>query len=108
MNKLFYVIAVALILAVFPLPIGYYTLLRILVSIGAVIFLVKEFKGEFELWIIVFGIMLIVFNPLIPIYLYSKALWIPIDLAAAGIFAYWGYKADSAEKEDDFYSKKKK
>ena len=94
MRKLFYVVAVALILAAFPLPVGYYTLLRILVSTGSVIFLFKEFKGEFERWIIVFGIMLILFNPLIPIYLYSKALWIPIDLAAAGIFAFNGYKYD--------------
>ena len=78
--------AIALLLGIFKFPIEYYTFLRIVVSIGATIILFGEFKKELNIWLVLFGILVILFNPILPIYLYKKSLWVPIDIAAALLF----------------------
>lgn len=75
-----------LFLSLANLPISYYTLLRIVVTIGAVTVVVSEFKNRINFWIITFGLIAILFNPLIPIYLNNKSAWIPIDIICAVIF----------------------
>lgn len=78
--------SIALVLAVANLPIGYYTFLRILVTIGAIAVVVTEFDKGVNVWVVVFGIVAILFNPLIPVYLYDKSVWMVIDLITAAIF----------------------
>lgn len=78
--------AVLLLLAIAPLPIGYYTFLRIATTIAAVVLIVDSYKGQVNIWSIVFGIIAILFNPIIPIYLYQKDKWMPIDIGAAALF----------------------
>ncbi|MDA0740583.1 MAG: hypothetical protein O2862_01570 [Bacteroidetes bacterium] len=75
-----------LLLALVDLPIGYYTLLRIVVTIGAVAIVVTEFENGINFWVIAFGLITILFNPLIPIYLGDKSAWMPIDLITAILF----------------------
>ncbi|MFT6148774.1 MAG: hypothetical protein ACJAUH_001460 [Saprospiraceae bacterium] len=77
-----------LLLALAGLPIGYYTLLRIVVTIGAAAVIITEFEHGINLWIIAFGFIAILFNPFIPIYLNDKAAWMPIDIVSAIIFGY--------------------
>ncbi|HLP65497.1 DUF6804 family protein [Flavobacterium sp.] len=84
--------ATALLLALFPLPIEYYTFLRIFTSIGAVVVLVNEMKRDVTLTGILFIVVLIVFNPIIPIYLYKKYLWMPLDILTAALFLIQGFK----------------
>jgi hypothetical protein len=36
--------------------------------------------------VVLFGLMAILFNPIIPIYLYDRDIWIPIDIVGAIIF----------------------
>jgi hypothetical protein len=62
-----------LLLALADLPIGYYTLLRIVVTIGAVAVVVSEFENEINFWVIAFGLIGILFNPLFPVYLGDKS-----------------------------------
>ena len=76
-----------LLLALVDLPIGYYTLLRIAVTIGAVAVVVAEFENGINFWVIAFGLIAIIFNPLIPIYFGDKGTWMPIDLITAVLFA---------------------
>ena len=76
-----------LLLALVDLPIGYYTLLRIAVTIGAVAVVVAEFENGINFWVIAFGLIAIIFNPLIPIYFGDKSTWMPIDLITAVLFA---------------------
>ena len=73
-------------IALAPLPIGFYTLLRIVVTIGAVAAIISEVDKGINSWIVVFGLIAILFNPLIPIYLGNKDAWMPIDLIAAVLF----------------------
>jgi hypothetical protein len=75
-----------LFLALFNLPIGYYTFLRIAVTIGAVAIVFKVFQKRFNIWVILFGIIAILFNPLIPVYLNNKSAWMPIDIVVAILF----------------------
>ena len=67
-----------LFLAVLPLGSGYYDILRLVVSIAA---LVNISRGSF-----IFIPILILFNPLIPVYLYDKAVWAIIDIVSGLVF----------------------
>lgn len=86
MRPLLLICAGLLLLALVDLPIGYYTLLRIAVTIGAVTIVVTEFENGINFWVIAFGLIAILFNPLIPVYLGDKSAWMPIDLITAILF----------------------
>lgn len=88
MRALLLICSGLLVLALADLPIGYYTFLRIVVTIGALSVIVNEYDGELSPWIITFGLIAILFNPLIPIYLHDKEVWAAIDLIVAGIFSF--------------------
>jgi len=79
--KIFVIICVGLLFASLTiLPVGYYTFLRIIVTISAFLIIYNEFKNGINFWIISFGIIFIIFNPIITIYLHDKNIWTPIDL----------------------------
>lgn len=86
MKAFLLICSLLLLLALVDLPIGYYTLLRIVVTIGAVIVVITEFSNGFNFWVISFGLIAILFNPLIPVYLNDKEAWMPIDIIAAILF----------------------
>ena len=96
MKHLLLTTSALLLLALTDMPIGYYTLLRIVVSIAAGSLVVAELEANRMPWVIVFGLIGIIFNPLIPIYLQSKDNWIIIDLLAAVLFI---FKALTSDKE---------
>lgn len=76
--------ALLLFIAVLKLPIEYYTFLRIVVFIGALLVIISLSKKT--IWVIIFGIIAILFNPIIPIYLYFKSYWVPIDIVVGILF----------------------
>lgn len=86
MKTLLLICAALLFVGIANLPIGYYTFLRIIVSISAVYVVASEYQNEITSWIIAFGIIAIIFNPIIPIYLHDKSLWKIIDFAAGILF----------------------
>lgn len=92
MKGMLYLITALLLLALAALPIGYYTFLRILVTIAALIVLAKEVKVGITIWVLLFGIIAIIFNPIIPVYLYKKSLWMPIDILSALAFISYSFK----------------
>lgn len=94
MKGMLFIVAIALLLALAPLPIGYYTFLRIAVTVTAAIIITKELKAGMTIWFILFGITAIVFNPIFPIYLYQKSLWMPIDIVAAILFFSYSFKKE--------------
>lgn len=78
--------ALCCFIAILPLPLFYYTFLRIIIFIGAGI-VVYYFGRQREFhWVIVFGAILILFNPIFPIHLYLKSSWIPIDIVTGVLF----------------------
>lgn len=92
-----------LLLAILPFPISYYYLLRAGVCIGAIIILLKNIKQTH--WIILFGIVALLFNPIFPIYLYKKSIWIPLDIIIAILFLIELLSNKSKEKEKEISKK---
>lgn len=86
MRALLLICAGLLLFALFNLPIGYYTFLRIVVTIGAIAVVIKEFDNGLGFWVIAFGLIAILFNPIIPVYLHDKEVWMPIDIISALLF----------------------
>ncbi|PZU86524.1 MAG: hypothetical protein DI529_08455 [Chryseobacterium sp.] len=78
--------AICCFIGIFKLPIEYYTFLRILISVGALIILYNTLSSKQLYFSIIFLIILILFNPVFPIYLYRKNLWIPIDIITGILF----------------------
>ena len=56
--------------------------MRIGVTIASILLIRKEIEKGINTWVILFGIITITFNPILPIYLGSKSSWIPIDIIA--------------------------
>lgn len=83
--------AVALLIALAPLPYGYYTLLRIIIC-GAAAFIaysIYQRQQAVSLWVLAMSGLAILFNPLIPIHL-SREIWVPIDAISAVVFlSHW-------------------
>ena len=78
------VCAITLFIAILNFPTGYYMLLRIIVFIGALFFIIKNYKSFFVL--MTFCLVSVLFNPIYPIYLYIKSYWIPIDIITGILF----------------------
>lgn len=83
---LFIFCSICCFLAFYRWSIEYYTFLRILVSIGAAFAIHRAFVRKRYVLAIVFALILIVFNPVFPLYLYNKSLWYTIDLIVGILF----------------------
>ena len=76
MNKL---LACFIFLAMLPFPYGYYEILRIVVCLGVVFIVIKEWNSLDTTTKPILAVIAILFNPFSPIYL-SKMVWVVIDL----------------------------
>ncbi len=76
---------VMLLLAIADLPYGYYTLLRVIITASAVFLVWIAYNLKKTFWVVLIGIVAILFNPLIPIHL-DKETWVVIDLIVAVLF----------------------
>lgn len=83
------VAAVMLMVAVGYQPSGYYDWLRWVVFVSAIATaVISDRGGRSPVVTLVFIVIALVWNPLIPVYL-SRGVWLPLDLLAAGFMA-WG------------------
>jgi hypothetical protein len=98
MKILLLISSVLLFLGIADLPIGYYTFLRIIVTIGSLVVVVTEMQNGINFWVIAFAILAILFNPIIPIYLNSKSAWMPIDIISGILFLIKSFTSIKAEK----------
>jgi hypothetical protein len=78
--------AIVLVVAVFPLPYGYYIFTRIATCLACGILAWTCFAGQpsAPTWGIVLLGIAILFNPLIPVYL-KRQTWFWIDLGSAAV-----------------------
>ena len=100
MKYLLLIVAGLLFLALVDFPIGYYTFLRIVVTIGAIGAIISEIENGINFWVINFGIIAILFNPIIPIYLNDKSAWMPIDIIAAVLFLVKSFTLNKPKKDE--------
>ncbi len=86
-NKIFFiVVAVMLFLGIADLPYGYYTILRWVVFIASGVILLCDASEKRVVSSVIFSLIMVMFNPIVPIYL-EKETWQVIDALAGGIFA---------------------
>ncbi len=78
--------ALCCFIAILPLPLLYYTFLRIIVFTAAAIIIYYFTRQKEFHWVAVFGSILILFNPVFPVHFYSKSIWILIDIATGILF----------------------
>jgi hypothetical protein len=80
-------ISVIMLLLAIPTfwPYGYYILLRWMITISAVFLLSLAYESKKTFWLFSMGIIAILFNPIIPVYL-NKETWVMIDLIVAILF----------------------
>ena len=76
---------VLIILAIPNLPYGYYILLRWAVTAIAIILIFQLLELNNTSWILIFGTIAFIFNPIIPVHL-DKGTWVIIDLISALVF----------------------
>lgn len=93
--------ALCCFIGIFRLPIEYYTFLRILISIGALLVLYHTLSFKQHYFSIIFLIILILFNPIFPIYLYRKSIWIPIDTITGVLFLLINFIERKEQKKDE-------
>ncbi|PTT42908.1 hypothetical protein DBR28_01620 [Chryseobacterium sp. HMWF028] len=93
--------ALCCFIGIFRLPIEYYTFLRILISIGALLVLYNTLSFKQHYFSIIFLIILILFNPVFPIYLYRKSIWIPIDTITGVLFLLINFIERKEQKKEE-------
>ncbi|MBM7418276.1 MULTISPECIES: DUF6804 family protein [Chryseobacterium] len=93
--------AICCFVGIFRIPIEYYTFLRILVSVGALIVLYNTLSFKQYYFSIIFLIILILFNPIFPIYLYRKNVWIPIDTVTGILFLLINFVENLEQKKEE-------
>lgn len=67
------------------LPYGFYTLLRLVICVASIYLAYTFYKSKLTGWMLVFGSIAFIFNPLFPIYL-SKSSWAIIDFIGVILF----------------------
>lgn len=83
---LFILPAAMSLIALASLPYGYYTLLRIVVFVsGGIIAYMAAQRPATLPWAFAFGLVALLFNPIIPVHL-SREIWQPIDVAVAALY----------------------
>lgn len=84
MQKLVWLLPAALlVLALAPLPYGFYTMLRLVVCAASAYLAWRELeKFDLSLWVWGLGGIAVLFNPLIPIHL-NRDVWAFIDVGVA-------------------------
>jgi len=101
MKPFFILCAISCFIAVFRLPIEYYTFLRIFISIGALIVIYNALRFKHYYVSILFLGILTLFNPIFPIYLYKKSIWIPLDVITGVLFLLLDFIEKTKQKKEE-------
>ncbi len=75
-------------IAIFPMPYGYYNLLRIVVCGCSTFFAFRLFEKKEIIFVWIFGFLAILYNPIIPVYLYEKEIWTIVNIFTAILFVF--------------------
>ena len=97
----FVTVAVLSLIALLPMPYGYYTLLRICVSIcGGLTAYIDYNAGRKDIWVWLCIAVAIIFNPIVPVHL-SREIWSVLNVLVAGLFGYLAYTTFKNRKNED-------
>lgn len=74
-----------LVVAVLPLPYGYFMFLRLVITAAAAYVAYENFNKDIPVWGIIFVGVSLLFNPFYIVY-FDKPLWVVIDIVVAALF----------------------
>ena len=77
---------VVMAIGILPMPYGYYNLSRLVVCGCSVYFAVACKDKNEHVFIWLFGGLAILYNPIVPVHLYEKEIWMVVNLITAVIF----------------------
>lgn len=77
---------IVLLVGILPMPIGYYTLLRLVVCACAIYYACILSQNEDRTFMLIFGFIAILYNPILPVYLYQKSIWIILNIFTVLLF----------------------
>ena len=77
---------VVMAIGIAPMPIGYYTLLRLVVCGCSIYYAYHLYEREDRTYVWIFGFFTVLYNPIMPIYLYEKSLWTVVNVITAFVF----------------------
>jgi len=69
-----------------PMPYGYYNLSRLVVCGCSIYFAYQLFQKEDKLFVWVFGFLAVLYNPIIPVHLYDKEIWMVVNIITGIVF----------------------
>ena len=89
----FIAVVVLSLIALLPMPYGYYTILRICVSIcGGLTAYIYFNAGRRDICVWLCIAVAIIFNPIVPVHL-NREVWSIFNVLVAGLFGYLAYTA---------------
>lgn len=86
MKVIWYIAAGMLFLGAVSMPSGYYDLLRFAICGAGAFAAFTNYEDNNQGWAIAFGIIALIFNPFIPLYIYDKFTWMVLDIIAGILF----------------------
>ena len=95
--KVYFAVAALLLLALADMPYGYYTFLRLVVTVFAGCLAYNAFKANDKNYAWLFGAVALLFNPIIKVPL-DRDIWAIIDLGLGIYFGYIGWKEKKSQK----------
>lgn len=82
--------SVLLLIAIAPMPYGYYQFLRIAITIVAGIIAYSLFEKNQKKSLVAFVVIMILYNPILVIHL-ERAIWSPINIVTAVFFIVFAF-----------------
>jgi hypothetical protein len=76
----------AVIVGLFPMPYDYYMLSRVVICLTAALGFARAVEREKHAWLWVFGAVAVLYNPVLPVRLGVKAVWVVLNLATLVLF----------------------
>lgn len=92
-----YAAALALLVALAPLPYAYYSLLRVAITVAAAAIASHCFRTNHLGWAWLMVFLALLFNPIEPVPL-GRQVWMAVDAMSAFVFVLVGYRARTAQR----------
>ena len=86
---------------VLPMPYGYYNILRVVVCVSAIFMAFRATKtpnGQLAMWL--FGGLALLYNPILPVHLNEKAIWMIVNAVTAVLFVTFRELSNDSDKEN--------
>lgn len=69
-------------LGLLNMPYGYYTLLRVVLCLASAVGFAAARRRDDHLWLWVYGALVVLYNPVLPLKLGTKSLWIGLNIVS--------------------------